>query len=101
MRILDNKTLKISDALANSIDSGSKLSIAAASFSMYAYNELKEQLAEISEMRFLFTSPAFLDNISKQKRRKAKEQDSIDTTAAEGALEGTAFENRIKNAMMR
>lgn len=60
--------------------SGSKVAIAASCFSIYAFQELKEQLSDISELRFIFTSPSFdarqiaaLErqmNATKQPRRK-------------------------------
>ncbi|MDR0446194.1 MAG: hypothetical protein LBH17_04060 [Oscillospiraceae bacterium] len=46
------------DDLAVTIEKGSKLSIAAAYFSIYAYQTLKKQLDSIDELRFIFTSPA-------------------------------------------
>lgn len=48
---------------------GSRLSIAASCFSIYAFQELKEQLSDISELRFIFTSPSFItEKVDKQKR---------------------------------
>ena len=45
------------DDLSVEIKQGSKLSIAAACFSIYAFQELKAQLSQIDELRFIFTSP--------------------------------------------
>lgn len=48
---------------------GSRVSIAAACFSMYAYKELKKQLETIDEFEFIFTSPTFVkEKAEKQKR---------------------------------
>ena len=45
-------------------------SIAAACFSIYAYQELKKQLEEIAELRFIFTSPTFVqENAPKEPLR--------------------------------
>ena len=57
MEIIDNihKTLK--EDLVVELREGSKLSIAASCFSIYAFQELKEQLKDIKELRFVFTSP--------------------------------------------
>ena len=44
MILIDNKTSFLKDDLVKTIEKGNKISIAAASFSMYAYNEWKEQL---------------------------------------------------------
>ena len=44
MVLIDNKTSFLKDDLVKTIEKGNKISIAATCFSMYAYNELKEQL---------------------------------------------------------
>ena len=59
-KLIDNVTITLKDDLTEEIKSGSKLSIAAACFSMYAYRELKAQLESIDELRFIFTSPTSL-----------------------------------------
>ena len=69
VEIFDNVNKKVRDDLENSIKKGSKLSIAGACFSIYAYNELKKQLNSIDELRFIFTAPTFIsDKQEKQKR---------------------------------
>ncbi len=57
MKIFNNVTDIVRDDMARSIKLGSKVSIAAACFSLYAYNELKEQLDTVDEFRFIFTTP--------------------------------------------
>ena len=52
------------------IKQGSKPSIAAACFSIYAFQELKEQLSQIEELRFIFTSPTFVTEKAKKERRE-------------------------------
>ena len=59
MQIIDNINKIVKDDLQTSIHKGSKMSIAAACFSIYAYQELKKQLDNISELRFIFTSPKY------------------------------------------
>ena len=44
MQVFDNVNKTVKDDLNVTIKEGSKLSIAAACFSIYAYQELKEQL---------------------------------------------------------
>jgi len=60
LKILDNITSTVRDDLRVEIKKGSKVSIAAACFSMYAYKELKKQLESVDEFRFIFTSPTFV-----------------------------------------
>lgn len=59
MKLIDNRKITLRDDLIEQLKSGSRLSIAASCFSMYAFQELKEQLSEIEELRFIFTSPTF------------------------------------------
>jgi hypothetical protein len=69
MKIFDNVTEIVRDDMEKTIKRNSKVSVAAACFSMYAYNELKKQLESIDEFRFIFTSPTFIkEKAEKQKR---------------------------------
>ena len=57
MELINNTTKTLRDDLSVEIQQGSKVSIAAACFSIYAFQELKSQLKDIDELRFIFTSP--------------------------------------------
>lgn len=48
-KLYNNTTGKVVDGLKADLQSGSRLSIAAASFSIYAYQALKEELENIAE----------------------------------------------------
>ena len=54
MEIFDNITRVLRDDLKEKIQPKSKVSVAAACFSMYAYKELKSQLDKVDEFRFIF-----------------------------------------------
>ena len=69
MKILDNVTNTVRDDLQENMHKGSKLSVAAACFSIYAYKELKKQLENIDELRFIFTSPTFVQEKTPKARR--------------------------------
>ncbi|GGJ57342.1 hypothetical protein GGR02_001957 [Anoxybacillus voinovskiensis] len=59
--MIDNKQRGlVGDALKKHMQKGSKLSIAAAHFTLYAFVELKKELSQIEELRFIFTEPAFV-----------------------------------------
>ena len=49
------------------------VSIAAASFSIYAYEALKEELEQVEQLRFIFTSPTFIKDKSKKEKLKTLE----------------------------
>ena len=73
MKIFDNVTNIVRDDMEKTIKRNSKVSVAAACFSMYAYSELKKQLESIDEFRFIFTSPTFVtEKAKKQKREEEK-----------------------------
>ncbi len=60
MELIDNVNKTLRDDLSVEIKSDSRVSIAAACFSIYAFEELKKQLKGIDELQFIFTSPTFL-----------------------------------------
>lgn len=56
----NNITERVIDDLKQVLSSGnSQISIAAASFSIYAYEALKEELEKVDCVNFIFTSPTF------------------------------------------
>ena len=95
MKILDNITNTVRDDLRVEIKRGSKISVAAACFSMYAYEELKKQLESVEEFRFIFTSPTFV----KEKAEKQKREFYIPRLSRETSLYGTEFEIKLRNEM--
>jgi len=95
MQILDNVNDTVRDDLEQTILKGDKLSIAAACFSIYAYQSLKKQLNSIGELRFLFVSPTFL----KEKPPKEKREFYIPQRNRERSLYGTEFEVKLRNEL--
>lgn len=95
MKILDNVNNTVRDDLWAEIKRGSKVSVAAACFSMYAYQELKKQLESVEEFRFIFTSPTFV----KEKAEKRKREFYIPRLSRETSLYGTEFEIKLRNEM--
>ena len=93
MKIINNITDKLIDDLRSSLTPGSRLSIAASCFSVYAYQELKNELEQIEQLRFLFTSPTFL---SQQPAREQREF-YIPRLEREKALHGSPFEIRLRS----
>lgn len=95
MQIFDNVNHKVKDDLATTIQKGSRISIASACFSIYAFEELKKQLQDISELRFIFTSPTFV----KEKQQKEKREFYIPQLNRERSLYGTEFEIKLRNEL--
>ncbi|MFA5383819.1 MAG: helicase-related protein [Eubacteriales bacterium] len=95
MEIYDNITKTVKDDLTVTIEKGSRLSIAAACFSIYAYQVLKKQFDQIDELRFIFTSPAFVT----EKAPKEKREFYIPRLNRERSLYGTEFEVKLRNEL--
>ena len=95
MKIFDNVTEIVRDDMENTIKRGSKVSIAVACFSMYAYKVLKKQLESVDEFRFIFTSPTFVT----EKAEKQKREFYIPRLNREQSLYGTEFEIKLRNDM--
>ncbi|SCG95694.1 ATP-dependent helicase HepA [uncultured Megasphaera sp.] len=95
MQIINNIHTTIKGDLQMVIHKGSKLSIAAACFSIYAYQELKKQLEGIDELRFIFTSPTFVT----EKTPKAQREFYIPRISRERSLYGTEFEVKLRNEL--
>lgn len=95
MKILDNVNQTVKNDLEVTITKGDKLSIAAACFSMYAYQALKNQLDGIDELRFVFTSPTFLQETAPKEKREFY----IPRRDRERSLYGTDFEVKLRNEL--
>lgn len=95
VKVFDNITELVRDDMKKSIKNGSKVSIAAACFSMYAYQQLKDELDKIDEFRFIFTSPTFI----KERAEKQKREFYIPRLNRESSLYGTEFEIKLRNEM--
>ena len=95
MIVFDNVSKIVKDDLSVEIKKNSRVSIAAACFSIYAYKELRAQLEDIDELRFIFTSQAF----TTEKARKEKREFYIPRLSRERSLYGTEFEVKLRNEL--
>ena len=95
MELINNTTKTLRDDLAVEIKPGSRLSIAAACFSIYAFQELKKELQGVDELRFIFTSPTF----TTEKAKKEKREFYIPRLSRERSLYGTEFEVKLRNEL--
>ena len=89
----DNITSRVLDDLKATLQKGSKVSVAAASFSIYAFETLQKELNKVDELRFIFTSPAF----NKEKTKKQKREFYIPKLNRERTLYGSDFEIKLRN----
>ena len=95
MELINNVNKTLREDLAAQIKSGSRLSIAASCFSIYAFQELKEALKDIKELRFIFTSPTFITD----KTPKEQREFYIPRLNRERTLYGSEFEVKLRNEL--
>ena len=89
----DNVTSHVIDDLKQVLRSGSRVSVAASSFSIYAFEALRKELEQVDEFRFIFTAPTF----SKESDTKQKREFYIPKRNRERNLYGSDFEIRLRN----
>lgn len=95
MQVFDNIHKTVKEDLQVEIVKNSRFSIAAACFSIYAFQELKTQLEAIDQLRFLFTSKTFVT----EKAPKEKREFYIPRLSRERSLYGTEFEVKLRNEL--
>ena len=94
-KVINNISERVIDDLQKRLSVNSTVSIAAASFSIYAFETLKNELESIEEMRFIFTSPTFIT----EKVKKEKREFFIPKLNRERNLYGTDFEIKLRNQL--
>ncbi|MDC0220414.1 helicase-related protein [Gammaproteobacteria bacterium] len=99
MEIIDNINQLLGETLEESISADSKLKIAAATFSIYAYEALKEELQSIDKLEFLFTAPTFVADEVTDKIKKERKEFFIPKSHREKGLHGTEFEIHLRNKL--
>src|SRR5690606_21387779 len=95
MQLIDNINIRLIDDLKANIKKKSKLAIAASSFSIYAFEALRKELENVDELRFVFTSPSFLQENFKKEVPKF----FIPHLFKEADLCGGEFELRLRNQL--
>lgn len=98
MELIDNTTRLWGDDLKKELTAGSKLRIAAATFSIYAFEALQEELQGIEALEFIFTSDSFLKQTSHGKG-KQRRQFFIPEPGSQSKIAGTEFEIKLRNKL--
>ena len=87
------------DDLKKEIISGARIKMVASYFSIYAFEALKEELSNISELQFIFPNPTFVQQGVKDKIKKEAREYYIPKRLRENSLYGTEFEIRLRNQL--
>ena len=99
MRIIDNVNDLLGNDLKAEITPGSKVRIAASTFSIFAFEALRKELEQVSELEFIFTSPSFVTEKVTDRLRKERREFFIPGGRAESSLYGSEFEIRLRNKL--
>jgi len=100
MRVIDNVNDLLGDDLKAAIKAGSKLRIAASTFSIFAFEALKHELSSITELEFIFTAPSFTTSKATDKPAPERRQFFIPNGGdRDAALYGSEFEIRLRNKL--
>lgn len=95
MEFLDNTgSQRLGDALKAAINDGSKLSIIASYFTVFAYGELKKELSKIDELRFIFSEPTFVKHMQELKDPR---EFTLSCREREKGIGGTGLELTLRN----
>mgnify|MGYP006868501550 FL=1 len=95
LKLINNISERVVDDLKVRMSNGSRISIAAASFSIYAFEALKKELEKVEQLRFIFTSPTFVSECGSKEKREF----FIPKLNRERNLYGTDFEIRLCNKL--
>lgn len=100
MKIIDNLNSLLGDDLKSEITPGSKVRIAASTFSIFAFESLRKELERVGELEFIFTSPSFVTEKVADKLRKERREFFIPGAGSgESSLYGSEFEIRLRNKL--
>mgnify|MGYP006294069981 FL=1 len=99
MKIIDNVNTLFGDDLKGCLNTKSKLKVAAATFSIYAYEALKAELETVESFEFIFTSPAFIPQKTTDKLKKEHREFHIPKREMERTLYGSEYEIRLRNKL--
>ena len=100
MKIIDNVSELLGSDLKAEIKPGSRVRIAAATFSIFAFEALHKELEQVSELEFIFTAPSFVTAKVTDKLRKERREFFIPAEGrTESTLYGSEFEVRLRNKL--
>jgi len=100
MEIIDNISRRLGDDLRSTVQRGSKVRIAASTFSIFAFEALRKELEHVEELEFIFTAPTFVKSEATDSLPKARREFFIPNGRnGESTLYGSEFEIRLRNKM--
>jgi superfamily II DNA or RNA helicase len=99
LEILDNITNKLGDDLKACLNNGDRLKVAASCFSIFAFEALKNELAKLEQLEFIFTDPTFVPEAATDEFKRERREFFIPKNQRERSLYGSEFEIQLRNKL--
>ncbi|MGL4183991.1 MAG: helicase-related protein [Metamycoplasmataceae bacterium] len=96
---IDNKSKLLGDKLKEELENNSEVYIISPNFSIYAFDALRKELSNIKKLKFIFSSPIFIQENIKDKLIKERREYFIPNALNENNLYGTEYELKLKNKL--
>lgn len=95
MKLLDNVgPNRLGEALKHVIDRGASMSIIASYFTIFAYGQMRDVLADVNELRFIFSEPTFVKRMADAKEPK---EFALSQRSRERGVGGADLELTLRN----
>ena len=91
MEVIDNVSRFLGDDLKRSITPNSEVAVAAASFSIHAFEALKQELEGFDSLQFIFTTPTCVPGEVTDRARREVREFHIPQPSKEKSFFGTDF----------
>ena len=99
MRIIDNIHRLLGDDLKDTLTKGARVKVAASTFSIFAFDALKAELANIDGLDFIFTSPTFIPEGAVDQVKRERREFYIPKAESEKNIYGSEFEIQLRNKL--
>ena len=99
MKIIDNIHRLLGDDLKDALTTGARLKVAASTFSIFAFDALKAELANIEGLDFIFTSPTFIPEGAVGQVKRERREFFIPKAEREKNIYGSEFEIQLRNKL--
>jgi hypothetical protein len=99
IKLINNINDLLGDDIKQWVQSGARLEIAASTFSIYAFEALKQELESIESFEFICTSPSFMPEEVTDATNKERREFHIPKSETERSFGGTDFEVQLKNKL--
>lgn len=100
-KTIDNVSCRLGDDIAKFLAADSVVYVASSGFSLSAFEHLATELESVKEVRFVFTTPAFLPQKAVKESLRKERREFYIPGVGEASLLGTEYEIHLRNRLMQ